>query len=133
MEVKIWGWCGTYARYVGFDRGIDRYQPENIIRSYCGRVRVSRVGRGQPYGTPHKWRLGGLRTRRRAEECPTNPTSAVCRGRARLFKGLAKKSALHFEPRDQGRMDTEAFREVQPQAIQEAGLGGVGAYDTAQA
>src|SRR5437867_13375094 len=62
----------------------------------------------------------------------SSPTSAVCRGRARLFKGLAKKSALHFEPRDQGRMDTEAFREVQPQAIQEAGLGGVGAYAQAQ-
>src|SRR5713101_579839 len=75
-EVKIWGWGGIYPRHVGLDRRIDRCQPENIVRSYYGRVRVGRVGRGQPYETPHNWRLGGLRTERRAEECLANSVNS---------------------------------------------------------
>jgi len=76
-EVKIWGCGGTYARYVGLDWGTDPYQPRGTLLGHTlGGSVWTASAEGNPTKPPHKWRLGGLRTGRHAEECLTNSVNS---------------------------------------------------------
>src|SRR5712692_11074111 len=62
-----------------------------------------------------------------------NPTTAVQGGQGRSVRHIGEKSPLHFGEVGDGRRHAEALREVEAEAVEQGGLGGVRAHDAAEA